>query len=95
MVILASMSREHFFQVELLKESTIKANARFFDSVDEVPRQAITMGIGLIMKSKAILLIASGERKAEGLARLIEGGVIFMIHRRLFCTKTSGCDDYC
>lgn len=60
-------SRTHLID---LKESTIKANARFFDSVEEVPRQAITMGIGSI-----ILLIASGERKAGALTRLIEGDI--------------------
>ena len=40
-----------------LKESTIEANARFFDSIEEVPRQAITMGIGQIMKARKIILL--------------------------------------
>ncbi|GGH61498.1 glucosamine-6-phosphate deaminase [Paenibacillus silvae] len=48
-----------------LKEETRKANARFFDSIDEVPAQAITMGVGSILKAKQILLIARGEEKAE------------------------------
>lgn len=48
-----------------LKEETRKANARFFDSLDEVPAQAITMGVGSILKAKQILLIARGEEKAE------------------------------
>ena len=50
-----------------LTESTIEANARFFASRDEVPRQALTMGIGCIMAARRILLIASGDDKAEAL----------------------------
>ena len=48
-----------------LTEDTIKANARFFNSIDEVPTQALTMGLGGIMKSKKIIVIASGEGKAD------------------------------
>lgn len=48
-----------------LTENTIEANARFFASRDDVPRQALTMGIGCIMAARRILLIASGEDKAE------------------------------
>lgn len=48
-----------------LAEKTIQANKRFFDSVDDVPKQAYTMGIRTIMKAKKILLVASGEEKAE------------------------------
>ena len=48
-----------------LTESTIKANARFFESMDEVPKQAYTMGIGTIMQAKKILIIVSGEDKAD------------------------------
>ena len=47
-----------------LTENTIQANSRFFASIDEVPKQAITMGIGAIMKAKCVLLVASGEAKA-------------------------------
>lgn len=46
-----------------LHESTIKANARFFDNESDVPRQAVTMGMISIMQAKKILLIASGEKK--------------------------------
>lgn len=56
-----------------LKESTRQANARFFESIDEVPTQAITMGIGTIMKSKEILLLASGNAKAEAIHGMIHG----------------------
>lgn len=48
-----------------LQERTIEANKRFFASADEVPRQAYTMGIGTIMKAKKILIIVSGEDKAD------------------------------
>ena len=50
-----------------LTESTIKANARFFESMDEVPKQAYTMGIKNIMAAKKILLMATGTSKAEAL----------------------------
>lgn len=50
-----------------LAQSTIDANARFFSSADEVPKHALTMGIGPIIKSKKALLIACGENKAETL----------------------------
>ena len=48
-----------------LQESTIEANKRFFASSDQVPRQAYTMGIGTIIRAKKILLMVSGEDKAE------------------------------
>lgn len=55
-----------------LTDDTIKANSRFFESIDEVPTQALTMGLGGIMKAKKILLLASGEKKAEIIAKLVE-----------------------
>ena len=58
-----------------LTESTIEANSRFFESMDEVPKTAITMGLGQIMKSKKILLIASGESKAEAMKMLFSGKI--------------------
>ena len=48
-----------------LAESTIKANARFFESEEDVPKYAYTMGIGNIMSAKTILLLASGTAKAQ------------------------------
>lgn len=48
-----------------LQERTIEANKRFFASADDVPKQAYTMGIGTIMQAKKILIIASGEDKAD------------------------------
>lgn len=48
-----------------LAQSTIEANARFFDSIDEVPKFAYTMGIRNIMSAKKVLLLASGKNKAQ------------------------------
>lgn len=58
-----------------LKKSTIKDNSRFFDSVEDVPTQAVTMGIGSIMQSKRILIIAIGEKKAKAIKQVIDGNV--------------------
>ena len=58
-----------------LTDSTIAANSRFFDSPDDVPRQAISMGIGRILRSKRILLLALGEGKAEILERALFGRI--------------------
>ena len=54
-----------------LTASTIEANSRFFDSIDDVPKQAITMGLGTIMKAKKIVLLASGKNKHEAIAHLL------------------------
>ncbi|WP_085991635.1 glucosamine-6-phosphate deaminase [Oceanobacillus senegalensis] len=62
-------SRTHVVELD---ESTRQANSRFFDSMDDVPKQAISMGIETIMESKEIILLVSGEGKAEALARLLE-----------------------
>lgn len=58
-----------------LAESTRKANARFFANESEVPRRAITMGIGTIMAAKKILLIASGASKKEILHEALFGKI--------------------
>lgn len=58
-----------------LKESTVKDNSRFFKSIEEVPTQAVTMGIGSIMQAKKILIIAIGENKAKAIKQLINGNV--------------------
>ncbi len=52
-----------------LTEDTIEANARFYNSKDEVPKTAITMGIGTIMRAKSILLVANGAEKKEMLEK--------------------------
>ena len=48
-----------------LTESTIEANKRFFEKEEDVPRQAYTMGIGTIMAAKQVLIVVSGEDKAQ------------------------------
>jgi len=58
-----------------LDESTRQANARFFNSLEEVPTQAITMGIGSIFKSKKIILLASGTGKAQAIFNTVKGKV--------------------
>lgn len=58
-----------------LTEDTIKANSRFFDSIDDVPKQAISMGIQSIMQSKMIVLMAYGQGKADAIKQMIEGPV--------------------
>lgn len=60
-------------QVVDLASSTIKANSRFFDSIEEVPTQAVSMGIGTIMESKEILLLASGETKRDAMTAVLRG----------------------
>ena len=58
-----------------LTENTIKDNARFFKSIDEVPTQAISMGIKNVMHAKKILLVASGLNKADAIKATVEGPV--------------------
>ncbi|UOQ43275.1 glucosamine-6-phosphate deaminase [Halobacillus salinarum] len=62
-----------FTHIVDLAASTREANARFFHSFEEVPNQAITMGIGSILRSSEILLLASGKRKAAAIKRLLKG----------------------
>ena len=58
-----------------LTENTIKANARFFASEEEVPRFAVTMGMGAIMSAKSIVLVANGAAKAQAICSMLNGGV--------------------
>ncbi len=58
-----------------LTESTIEANKRFFESADEVPRRAFTMGIKNIMNARSILMVVNGEAKAEIVCRAFTGPV--------------------
>jgi len=61
-------SQTHVVQ---LHDETRRANARFFDSKDEVPKAAVTMGIKTIMRARTILLLCSGESKQEALVQLV------------------------
>jgi len=58
-----------------LTESTIRANSRFFDSIDQVPRQALSMGIKTIMHARKILLIVKGTDKADIIYKALRGPV--------------------
>jgi glucosamine-6-phosphate deaminase len=66
-------------RVKGLYEQTIKDNARFFNREEDVPRFAITMGVGTIMDARKILLIASGKVKADVCKEFIEGPVTSQI----------------
>lgn len=58
-----------------LDDKTIKSNARFFNSIDEVPVKAISMGIKTILQSKKIILLASGESKAKAIYNTVKGKI--------------------
>ena len=58
-----------------LAESTIKDNSRLFNSIDEVPRQAFTMGLSNIMNAKKIVILANGEGKAYAIGELVNGEI--------------------
>lgn len=60
-------------RVVALTQSTIEANARYFDSIQEVPTQAVSMGIQTILGAKKIILLASGEAKAQAVSQMLEG----------------------
>lgn len=58
-----------------LAQKTISDNSRFFDSMDEVPKYAVTMGIKAIMQAKKILLVVNGEKKADILEKVLFGPI--------------------
>jgi glucosamine-6-phosphate deaminase len=62
-------------RLKTLTKQTIDDNARFFDNPEEVPRFAITMGVGTILEAKEILLLANGTNKAEIVAHALEGPI--------------------
>ncbi|MBE0479247.1 glucosamine-6-phosphate deaminase, partial [Candidatus Aerophobetes bacterium] len=62
-------------RLKTLAPETVEDNARFFENKDEVPRYAITMGVGTIMEAKECILLASGENKAKAIQGCIEGPI--------------------
>ena len=62
-------------RVKTLTEQTRLDNARFFDSIDDVPRHCLTQGLGTILRARHLLLFAFGEAKAEAIAGAVEGPV--------------------
>lgn len=63
---------EMYTHTEELTESTIEANKRFFESADEVPKRAVSMGIGSIFKAKKIIILAFGKAKADAVKALAD-----------------------
>ena len=66
-------------RIKTLTEQTIQDNSRFFTSIEEVPRLAITMGIGTIMEAKEIILLANKASKAEAIKAAVEGPITHMV----------------
>jgi glucosamine-6-phosphate deaminase len=62
-------------RLKTLADETVQDNARFFESIDQVPRLAVTMGIGTILESRKCILIAMGEGKSEAIRQTIEGPI--------------------
>ena len=62
-----------------LTEETVKDNARFFETEEEVPRFAITMGVGTILETRKCLVLASGAKKAGIIAEAVEGPITSQI----------------
>jgi glucosamine-6-phosphate deaminase len=58
-----------------LTEDTIKANSRFFASIEDVPTRALTMGMGSIMMAKKIILLANGKNKHAAIAAMLDDKV--------------------
>ena len=77
--------------VTALKPSTIKDNSRFFASEKEVPKRAMTMGIGTIFNARSVLLVANGKAKANAIKAMLEGDVdpscpasILKLHNKVY-----------
>ncbi|MFQ5605156.1 MAG: glucosamine-6-phosphate deaminase [bacterium] len=66
-------------RIKTLTEKTRQDNARFFKSMQEVPKYAITMGVGTIMDAHTLILVANGEGKAEAIAKTVEGPITAMV----------------
>lgn len=66
-------------RMKTLTEETIEDNARFFAKKEDVPRYAITMGVGTIMESRQCIMLANGEKKAETVRKALEGPVTAMV----------------
>lgn len=64
-----------YTHITKLTENTIEANSRFFDDINDVPKQALTMGVATIMRAKKILLLASGREKAR-VVKALQGNMI-------------------
>lgn len=63
-----------------LTEDTIKANSRFFDSIEDVPTKAVTMGMADIFSAKKIILLANGKKKAKAIKEILKDNYISTTH---------------
>ena len=77
-------------KVDLTRE-TIQANSRFFAKIEDVPTQAVTMGIGTIFNARSVLLVANGKAKANAIKAMLEGDVdpscpasILKLHNKVY-----------
>jgi glucosamine-6-phosphate deaminase len=84
-------------RIKTLKKETRWDNKRFFERDEDVPTYAITMGVGTIMDSKALLLLASGKGKAAAIKATVEGPItalypatIVQMHRKAFIICDEG-----
>ncbi|AXG80186.1 glucosamine-6-phosphate deaminase [Streptomyces paludis] len=66
-------------RIKTLTRQTRADNARFFDSPDQVPHHVITQGIGTILEARHLVLLATGEGKAEAVAQAVEGPVAALV----------------
>lgn len=69
-----------------LTEATIEANSRFFESKEEVPKKALTMGIATILKSQRIILLASGKNKAKAIKKTVDNNLTTRVPASLLQT---------
>ena len=72
-----------------LHPQTVQDNSRFFDTVEEVPRHALTQGLGTIAEARHLLLISTGSNKANAVHAMVEGplsarcpGSVLQLHKR-------------
>jgi glucosamine-6-phosphate deaminase len=65
-------------RVVALTRETREVNARFFSRVDEVPKQALSVGVGTVMDAREVVIVAAGKRKARAIAACVEGPVTQM-----------------
>ena len=82
-----------------LTENTIKDNSRLFASIDEVPKQALSMGIKNIMQAKSIVMVVSGKNKAQAVKGMVQGEItvdlpasVLQLHPNVtvICDKDAG-----
>lgn len=66
-------------RIKTLTDQTRRDNARFFASLDEVPRHVVTQGIGTILEARHLVLLAFGEAKAAAVAQAVEGPLTAMV----------------